>query len=151
MGSVYSSREKVSNIDIKAFVKGDPSPFKSLDFSTYQVYELTDYTLRTPLEKMDVFNELLELKHDCELWILPITEETTSLLKEFPKDETYETTASLFTLLSSFKEKVERDRTFVVAPINEIDELVDAFKALGFTMKEMDSEKLLSIELDELE
>lgn len=61
MNSLCSKSEKETTIHIKAFVKGDPSPFETLDFTTYQVNELMDYTLRTPLEKMDVFNQLLEL------------------------------------------------------------------------------------------
>lgn len=76
-----------------------------------------------------------------------MTEEITSLVHEFPKDETYESTVSLFTMLSSLKEKVERDRTFVVAKVDTMPELVTAFKELGFTLKEIDAEELRAIKL----
>ncbi|MBS4205346.1 hypothetical protein [Lederbergia citrea] len=147
MSTVFSQIEGASKLQIKAFVKGDSSPFHSLDFSTSKVYELTDYTLRTPLEKMDVFNELLQLEHNCELWILPVREETTSLLREIPKDEIYDKTASLFAMLSTIKETVERDRTFMIAKGEICSELVETLQELGFTLREKDAEELLEIEL----
>lgn len=139
--------ENGSNLQIKSFVKGDPSPFKDINYATSSVYELTDYTFRTPLEKMDVFNELLCIPHPCEIWILPVTEPTTALLKELPKDKTYEKTASLFTLLSSVKETMERDRTFLVAHNRICSEIIHMLEKLGFTVTEKKPEELKSIQL----
>ncbi|CAM4076480.1 hypothetical protein [Lederbergia lenta] len=136
-----------SNLQVKAFIKGDPSPFLNIDYETTKVYELTDYTLRTPLEKMDIFNELLQLEQDCELVILPVKEETTALLQDIPKDEAYEKTASLFNMLSSLKETVERDRTFLIAEGEVCGDLVDKLEGLGFTLKEKTEAELKTIEL----
>lgn len=136
-----------SNPQIKSFIKGDPSPFKDIDYSSTNVYELTDYTFRTPLEKMDVFNELLNIPHPCKIWILPVTEPTTSLLKELPKEKAYEKTASLFTLLSSVKETMERDRTFLVAHNQICAELINMLEKMGFTVTEKKPEELTSIQL----
>lgn len=153
MNTIYSKSsqdegiKKGSNLQVKAFIQGDPSPFLNIDYETTKVYELTDYTLRTPLEKMDIFNELLELEHDCELVILPVKEETTALLQDIPKDEVYEKTASLFNMLSSLKETVERDRTFLIAKGEVCGELVDELKSLGFTLKEKNEAELKAINL----
>jgi hypothetical protein len=136
-----------SNLQMKSFVKGDPSPFQDLDYKTTSVYELTDFTFRTPLEKMDVFNELLRIPQPCEMWILPVTEPTTALLHELPKGKAYEKTASLFALLSSVKETMERDRTFMVADKQVCGELIPIFKKLGFTLTEKNPEELKSIQL----
>ena len=136
-----------SNLQIKSFVKGDPSPFHNTDYNKTGVYELTDYTFRTPLEKMDVFNELLTIPYPCEIWILPVTEPTTALLKELPKNKTYEKTASLFTLLSSVKQTMERDRTFLVAQHQTASEIIKILEKLGFTVTEKSPEQLTSIQL----
>lgn len=136
-----------SKLQVKAFEKGDPSPFNKLDFNNSNVYELIDYTLRTPLEKMDVFNELLQVPYDCELWVLPVTEEATSILREIPKGDTYEKTASLFAMLSAVKDTVERDRTFLVADGKVCEALAEKIQELGFTLKKMDQMELQTIEL----
>lgn len=136
-----------SKLQIKAFIKDDPSPFVHLDYAATKVYELTDYTMRTPLEKMDVFTELLELKQECELWILQVTEATTDLLRDIPKDKTYEKTASLFTMLSTIKQKVERDRTFLVADGELCGDLVAELEKLGFTLTEKTQDELRIIKL----
>lgn len=136
-----------SNLQIESFVKGDPSPFRNIDYTATKVYELTDYTFRTPLEKMDVFNQLLNIPHPFKIWILPVTEPTTSLLKELPKDKTYEKTASLFTLLSSVKETMERDRTFMVVHNQLCTELINILENLGFTVTEKNPEELKAIQI----
>lgn len=136
-----------SNLEVKSFVKGDDSPFTDLDYSEVCVYELTDYTFRTPLEKMDVFNQLLAIPHPCELWILPVTEEANTLLEDMPKDETYEKTAALFTMLSTFKEKIETDRTFLVAHKGVCEEVIGTLKNMGFTITEKSGDELQSVEL----
>ncbi|MEK3889571.1 hypothetical protein [Bacillus sp. FSL K6-3431] len=153
MSTVFSksnedSKVKVgSNLQIKAFIKGEPSPFLNLDYQNTKVYELTDYTLRTPFEKMDVFNELLQLEQNCELVILPVTEATTALLRDIPKDETYDKTASLFNMLSSVKETIERDRSFIIAENGVCADLLHKLKALGFSLKEKTEAELKAIEL----
>lgn len=136
-----------AKLQVQAFVKGDASPFHDLDYSTMKVYELTDYTLRTPLEKMDLYNELLQLEQECELWIIPVTQETTALLQEIPKDEAYEKTAALFQMLSTLKDTVERDRTFIVADGKACTPLLNKLEELGFTLKEKSEEELKAIEL----
>ncbi|RWR13625.1 hypothetical protein [Siminovitchia fortis] len=136
-----------TNLKVKSFVKGDPSPFPDIDYSTTCVYELTDFTFRTPLEKMDVFNQLLEIPNPCEIWILPVTEEATSLLEDMPKDETYEKTAALFSMLSSVKEKIEADRTFLIAHKDYCSGIIRTLEKLGFTVTEKKQEELKSISL----
>ncbi|MFD1706181.1 hypothetical protein ACFSCZ_05345 [Siminovitchia sediminis] len=143
--SHYLDQQQEANLMIKSFVKGDPSPFPHIDYSTTCVYELTDYTLRTPLEKMDVFNRLLDLPHPCEVWILPVTEEATSLLKDMPKDETYEKTAALFSMLSSVKEQIETDRTFLIAHREYCHDIIRSLENLGFTITEKTQEELQTI------
>lgn len=145
--SVDRKQDVESNLKVKSFVKGDPSPFPDIDYSRTCVYELTDFTFRTPLEKMDVFNQLLDIPHPCELWILPVTDEATSLLEDMPKDETYEKTAALFTMLSNIKEKIEADRTFLIAHKEYSGDIVQSLEKLGFTISEKDENELKAIQI----
>lgn len=151
MSTIYShfndNKLGETNLKIKSFVKGDPSPFPDIDYSVTCVYELTDFTLRTPLEKMDVFHQLLEIQHPCEIWILPVTEEATALLKEMPKDETYEKTAALFSMLSSVKERIEADRTFLIAHKDYCKDIIPSLDKMGFTVTKKKKEDLKSISL----
>ena len=152
MGTTFSQSEdhqlvKESNLKVKSFVKGDPSPFPDIDYNHTCVFELTDFTFRTPLEKMDVFNQLLDIPHPCELWILPVTEEATALLKDMPKDKTYEKTAALFSMLSQVKEKIEADRTFLIAHKEVCKDIIQSLEKLGFTITEKRKEELQSISL----
>ncbi|RST77441.1 hypothetical protein D4T97_002860 [Siminovitchia acidinfaciens] len=152
MSTIYSHSDDhmlvgETNLKIKSFVKGDPSPFPDIDYSHSCVYELTDFTFRTPLEKMDVFNQLLEIPHPCEVWILPVTEETTALLEDMPKDETYEKTAALFSMLSNVKEKIEADRTFLITHKDYCSDIIQSLEKLGFTVTEKKKEELKTIDL----
>lgn len=141
----HEAEQVIAKLQIKAFEKGDVSPFEQLDFSKTNVYELIDYTMRTPLEKMDVFSEMLELPHDCKLWVLPVTEETSALLRDIREGD--EKTASLFKMLSTFKDTVERDRSFIVAEGEVCSGVVEKLEELGFTLKKMNEHDLKNIEL----
>lgn len=136
-----------THLKVKSFVKGDPSPFSHIDYSNFCVYELRDFTFRTPLEKMDVFNQLLEIPRPCEIWILPMKEGANALLKDMPKDETYEKTAALFSILSHEKDKIETDRTYLIVHKDYSRDIIQSLEKLEFTVNETKKEELILINL----
>lgn len=130
-----------SKLMIQVFDEQGSYPFQSLDFSNKIVFEMFDYTLRTPLEKADAFSKLLKIPFDCHLWILPITEETLEYQQEIPELKS----AALFDMLSSIKDTIQRDRTFIITTFQQIKSIAKFCKSLGFTLKNLEQMELENI------
>ncbi len=119
-----------SKLDIKIFDEKDSRPFAEISLSDKEIYELRDDTMRTPLEKAEVFEQLLQTENACELWIVPVTESTSSFTQSLSEEKA----SALFGMLSSFREKVQRDRTFLVSGPDCSDSLKRKVKELGYTI-----------------
>ncbi|MBM7649437.1 hypothetical protein JOC78_002390 [Bacillus ectoiniformans] len=135
---------ETSKLDIKIFDEKDSQPFKEADLTSKRVYEIHDETLRTPIEKAEVFEKLLNTPNECELWIVPVTEETASIMKSI----TEEKTNALFGMLSSIKDKMQRDRTFLVLGPDCSSDMTDQVKELGYTLSECTPEQLEEVKVE---
>ncbi|MED1204064.1 hypothetical protein [Heyndrickxia acidicola] len=134
---------EASKVDIKLFDTEGEQPFKDIDLSKKHVYEFTDFTLRTPIEKADAFYEVLNIPYDCELWVLPVTEEPTNYIKELKEKKT----AQLFELLSAVRETIHRDRTFIISDDKLHESVAQELQALGFTLTVVSEKELRNIEI----
>ncbi|HZG72982.1 MAG TPA: hypothetical protein VEY51_15700 [Chondromyces sp.] len=135
--------QEVSKLDIKVFDQKGSRPFKDLTFNHKKVVEISDQTLRTPLEKTDVFNELLRISQPCELWIIPVKEETAAVLDMVEEERT----AALFSMLSAVKDTIQRDRTFIVVDTHCADTVINEVKNLGFTVSDVNQEELINVQI----
>ncbi|MCP3764004.1 hypothetical protein NLX67_16690 [Domibacillus sp. A3M-37] len=130
-----------SKLDIKIFDKKNSRPFAETPPEDKEVYELHDETMRTPLEKADVFEKLLQTEDACELWIVPVTESTSSFTQSLSEEKT----SALFGMLSSFREKVQRDRTFLVVGPDCSESMKGKVKQLGYTILPCEPDDLKSV------
>lgn len=119
-----------SKLDIKIFDKKNSRPFAETSLNDKEVYEIRDDTMRTPLEKADVFEQLLQTENACELWIVPVTEATSSFTQSLSEEKA----SALFGMLSSFREKVQRDRTFLVSGPDCSSSIKSKVTELGYTI-----------------
>ncbi|OLN22062.1 hypothetical protein BTO30_11630 [Domibacillus antri] len=135
---------KPSKLDIKIFDKKDSRPFAEQSIGDKEVYEIRDDTMRTPLEKAEVFEQLLQTEDACELWIVPVTESTSSFTQSLSEEKT----SALFGMLSSFHEKVQRDRTFLVVGPDCSGNMTGKVKQLGYTIMPCETSELESVKVD---
>lgn len=119
-----------SKLDIKIFDQKDSRPFVENMMINKEIYELRDDTMRTPLEKAEVFEQLLQMEDACELWIIPVTESTSSFTQTLSEEKT----SALFDMLSSIREKVQRDRTFLVVGPECSRNITGKVEQLGYTV-----------------
>ncbi|KKB38253.1 hypothetical protein [Bacillus thermotolerans] len=133
-----------SKLDIHVFDQKGSFPFKDKDLSSKRVYEVHDETLRTPLEKADVFEQLLNIPNQCELWIVPVTAETTALTKSIQDEKS----SALFDMLASVKDKMQFDRTFLIAEDGVCEGVCEQLKALGYTFTEKTTEELQEVKVE---
>ncbi|MBL7245863.1 hypothetical protein B5V88_02565 [Heyndrickxia sporothermodurans] len=137
-----TNKEEIqSKLMIQVFDEQGSYPFRSLDFSNKIVFEMFDYTLRTPLEKADAFSQLLKVPFECNLWILPVTEETLAYQQAIPELKS----AALLDMLSSIKDTIQRDRTFIITTLQQIKSIAKFCKDLGFTLKNLEQRELENI------
>ncbi|WP_100330064.1 hypothetical protein [Bacillus xiapuensis] len=139
-----SLHTEASKLDIKIIDEKGRLPFQEVDFSATCVYEIYDETLRTPLEKADTFEQLLQIPYSCELWIVPVTEETASVKKSIHEEKT----SALFSILSSIRNKMQLDRTFLLVQAKECSEVQKQLQSLGYTATEKKEEELLQIQVE---
>jgi hypothetical protein len=132
-----------SKVEIKLFDTEGERPFKDMDLTEKQVYEFTDFTLRTPIEKAEAFYEVLKIPYECELWILPVTEEPTKYIQDLKEKKT----AQLFELLSAVRETIHRDRTFIISDANLHESVAQELQSLGFTLTVISETELKDIEI----
>ncbi|WP_309091291.1 hypothetical protein [Domibacillus sp.] len=119
-----------SKLDIKIFDKKNSRPFAEASLDNKEVYELRDDTMRTPLEKANVFEQLLQTENACELWIVPVIESTSSFTQSLSEEKA----SALFGMLSSFRKNVQRDRTFLVLGPDCSASMKEKVKELGYTL-----------------
>ncbi|MBL5809541.1 hypothetical protein HV461_02370 [Bacillus sporothermodurans] len=137
-----TNKEEIqSKLMIQVFDEQGSYPFRSLDFSNKIVFEMFDYTLRTPLEKADAFSQLLKVPFESKLWILPVTEETLAYQQAIPELKS----AALLDMLSSIKDTIQRDRTFIITTLQQIKSIAKFCKDLGFTLKNLEQRELENI------
>ncbi|OMP65956.1 hypothetical protein [Domibacillus epiphyticus] len=133
-----------SKLDIKIFDKKGSRPFAEHAIDDKEIYELQDETMRTPLEKADVFEQLLQTEDACELWIVPVTESTSSFTQSLSEEKT----SALFGMLSSFRENVQRDRTFLVTHPDCSGDITGKAKQLGYTVLPCEQSDLESLKVE---
>jgi hypothetical protein len=133
-----------SKLDIKIFDKKDSRPFAENMVADKEVYELRDDTMRTPLEKAEVFEQLLQTEDACELWIVPVTESTSSFTQTLSEEKTL----ALFGMLSSFREKVQRDRTFLVVGPDRSGSMTSKVEQLGYTVVPCEQSELEFVQVE---
>ncbi|WP_046175809.1 hypothetical protein [Domibacillus indicus] len=133
-----------SKLDIKIFDRKNSRPFEEASLNDKEIYELRDDTMRTPLEKADVFEQLLQSEDACELWIVPVTESTSSFTQSLSEEKT----AALFGMLSSFHEKVQRDRLFLISGSDCSSSMKEKVEQLGYTILPCELEELKSLTVE---
>lgn len=133
-----------SKLDIKIFDEKNSRPFADTSLAEKEIYELRDDTMRTPLEKADVFEQLLQTENACELWIVPVTESTSSFTQSLSEEKT----SALFGMLSSFRDKVQRDRTFLVVGPDCSGSMKGKVEELGYTILPCEPDELKSVTVD---
>lgn len=133
-----------SKLDIKIFDKKNTRPFAEGLSADKEVYELRDETMRTPLEKAEVFEQLLQTEDACELWIVPVTESTSSFTQSLSEEKA----SALFGMLSSFREKVQLDRTFLVSGPDCSNNLKRKVIELGYTIIPCEPDELESVKVE---
>jgi len=135
---------QASKLEIKVFDEQGRFPFKEKDLSSKCVYEIHDETLRTPLEKAEVFEQLLNVPNQCELWIVPVTTETSALTQSLKEEKT----SALFDLLASVRDKMQFDQTFLIVD-NEVAPIIcSQLKELGYTFTEKTEEELQQVQVE---
>ncbi|KAB7704772.1 hypothetical protein F9802_16515 [Bacillus aerolatus] len=139
-----SHLHQASKLDIQVFDEQGSFPFKEKNLSSKRIYEIHDETLRTPLEKAEVFEQLLNIPNECELWIVPVTTETSALTKSIKEEKT----SALFDMLASIRDKMQFDRTFIVAENNLCDNVCSQLKELGYTFTEKTEEELQQVQVE---
>lgn len=133
-----------SKLDIKIFDEKNSRPFTETPLDDKEVYELRDETMRTPLEKADVFEKLLQTEDACELWIVPVTEATSSFTQTLSEEKT----SALFGMLSSFRDKVQRDRTFLIVGPDCSGNMKEKVEQLGYTLLPCEPNDLKSVTVE---
>lgn len=139
-----SQLPQASKLEIKVFDKQGCFPFKEKDLSAKRIYEIHDETLRTPLEKAEVFEQLLKVPDKCELWIVPVTTETTAVTKSLKEERT----SALFDLLASLKDKMHFDQTFLIVDNQCAANICSQLKELGYTFTEKTEEELQQVQVE---
>lgn len=132
-----------SKLDIKVFDQKDSRPFVENVIIDKEVYELRDDTMRTPLEKAEVFEQLLQTEDECELWIIPVTESTSSFTQTLSEEKT----SALFGMLSSIREKVQRDRLFLIVGSN-CSTMISKVEQLGYNAVPCEQSELESLTVE---
>lgn len=135
---------QASKLEIKVFDEQGCFPFKGKDLSSKHVYEIHDETLRTPLEKAEVFEQLLDVPSKCELWIVPVTTETSALTQSLKEEKT----SALFHLLSSIKDKMQFDQTFIIVEDDAAAAICSQLKELGYTFTEKMEKELEQVQVE---
>ncbi|OAH58526.1 MULTISPECIES: hypothetical protein [Bacillaceae] len=133
-----------SKLDIKVFDQKDSRPFAENVMIDKEVYELRDDTMRTPLEKAEVFEQLLQTEDACELWIIPVTESTSSFTQTLSEEKT----SALFGMLSMIRERVQRDRTFLVVGPDCSKNMTSKVEQLGYTVVPCEQSELESLTVE---
>ncbi|MFK2826278.1 hypothetical protein QYG89_11435 [Bacillus sp. B190/17] len=132
-----------SKLDIRVFDEQGCFPFKEINLSFKCIYEIHDETLRTPLEKAEIFEQLLNIPNECELWIVPVQTETSAIIKSI-KDEK---TSSLFNMLAAIRDNMQFDRTFIVAKSDSAYDICTWLRELDYTIIEKTEDELQQIQV----
>ncbi|MEK4027112.1 MULTISPECIES: hypothetical protein [Bacillaceae] len=135
---------QASKLEIKVFDEQGIFPFREKVLSSKRVYEIHDETLRTPLEKAEVFEQLLKVPNKCELWIVPVTTETSALTQSLKEERT----SALFDLLASIKDKMQFDQTFLIVDDQCATNICSQLKELGYTFTEKTEEELQQVQVE---
>lgn len=135
---------QASKLDIKVFDEQGSFPFKEKDLSSKRVYEIHDETLRTPLEKAEVFEQLLQVPNNCELWIVPVTTETSAVTQSLKEEKT----SALFDMLASIRNKMQFDQTFIIVEEADSPHICSQLRELGYTFTEKTEAELQQVQVE---
>lgn len=145
------NKQKVEPTPFKTlfFKEVGTQPFKDIEFSKVDVFQINDFTLRNFDETANIYKELINSPSYFEVWIVPTIINPNLLeLKSFkdtknPQLQIY--LDQLNELAEKFDDDVKVNNSYLVVNKENSEIVTDKFKKLSFILRNISSDEAGSI------